>query len=86
MPRYLTRHNIACLTRQGARQLAEQMRSSPETGFLRVLVSLTDGHLIAEFEVASREVLEQWMEKSGFHYEWMSRIDLEATREEMRDL
>ena len=86
MPRYVTRHNIACLTRQGARQLAEIMRAAPEAGFLRFLVSLTDGHLLAEFDVASREVLEWWMEKAGIHYEWMSRMDLEATRDDIRDL
>lgn len=86
MPRYLTSHNIACLTRQGARQLAEQMRASREAGFLRFLVSLTDGHLIAEFEVASRDVLEQWMAQNGIHFEWMSRMDMEATREEFHDL
>ena len=65
MPRYVTGHNIACLTRQGVHELANLMRSSTEAGFLRFLVSLTEGQLIAEFDVASRPALEAWMKKSG---------------------
>ena len=47
---------------------------------------MTDGQLLAEFEVASREVLQQWLEKLGMHYQWMARMDFEATREGFRDL
>ncbi|MBI4458542.1 MAG: hypothetical protein HY648_00610 [Acidobacteria bacterium] len=86
MPRYMSGHNIACLTRQGARDLAELMRSSPEARFLRFLVSLTEGQLIAEFEPSSREALEAWMKTARIHYDWMYRMDLEATREGSRDL
>ncbi|MBI3896304.1 MAG: hypothetical protein HY313_10295 [Acidobacteria bacterium] len=86
MPRYITGHNIACMTRQGAQELAKLMRSSPEAGFLRFLVSLTDGQLIAEFDAASREALEEWMKEAGIHREWIFRIDIEATRESIRDL
>ncbi|OFW09054.1 MAG: hypothetical protein A3H27_06845 [Acidobacteria bacterium RIFCSPLOWO2_02_FULL_59_13] len=86
MPRYITSHNMACLTRQGARELAQTMRSSPGVEFLRLLGNMTDGQLLAEFEVASREVLQQWLEKLGMHYQWMARMDFEATREGFRDL
>ena len=86
MPRYVTGHNIACLTRQGAQELAKLMRSSVEAGFLRFQVGLTAGQLIAEFDAASREALEAWMKKSGIHYEWMFRMDMEATREGFQDL
>jgi len=86
MPRYLTSHNMACLTRQGARELAERMRSSPGVDFLRLLGNMTDGQLLAEFEVPSRDALQQWLEKSGMHYEWIARVDFEATRDTFRDL
>ncbi|MBI1956473.1 MAG: hypothetical protein HYS38_08780 [Acidobacteria bacterium] len=86
MPRYVTGHNIACLTRQGAQELAKLMRSSAEAGFLRFLVSLTEGQLIAEFDAASRQALEEWMKKAGIHHEWMFRMDMEATREGFQDL
>lgn len=86
MPRYLTSHNMACMTRQGARELAERLRASTEVEFLRLLANMTDGQLIAEFNAASREALQRWMEKSGIHHEWMQRVDFEATREAFHDL
>lgn len=45
------------------------MRSSAEAGFQRFLVSLTEGQLIAEVDAVSRQVLEDWMKKSGIHNE-----------------
>ena len=86
MPRYLTSHNMACMTRQGARELAERMRAASEVEFLRLLANMTEGQLIAEFQAESREALQRWLQQCGIHYEWMSRVDFEATREEFRDL
>ena len=90
MPRYVTSHNMACMTRQGARQLAEQIRTTaPASGdveFLRLLANMTEGQLIGEFNAASREAMEGWMKRSGIHYEWLRRIDFEATPTEFHDL
>ena len=86
MPRYLTSHNMACMTKQGARELAERMRASTTVEFLRLVVNMTDGQLIGEFNAASREVMESWMKQSGIHYEWLRRIDFEATRDSFSDL
>jgi hypothetical protein len=86
MPRYLTSHNMACMTRQGARQLAEQMRTATDVEFLRLLANMTEGQLIGEFNATSREAMEGWMKKSGIHYEWLRRIDFEANPTEFHDL
>ena len=86
MPRYLTSHNMACMTRQGARELAERLRASTEVEFLRLLSNMTEGQLLAEFNASSRDVLQRWMERSAIHYEWMWRIDFEATRDAFHDL
>ncbi|MBI2819354.1 MAG: hypothetical protein HYX73_05175 [Acidobacteria bacterium] len=86
MPRYLTSHNMACMTRQGAKELAERLRAAKEVEFLRLVANMTEGQLISEFEAASREVIEGWLKQSGIHYEWLRRIDFEATREAFHDL
>jgi hypothetical protein len=86
MPRYLTSHNMACMTRQGARQLAERLRADTEVEFLRLIANMTDGQLLAEFNASSREALQRWMEQSGIHFEWLRRIDFEATRDAFYDL
>ena len=86
MPRYLTSHNMACMTRQGAKELAERLRAAQEVEFLRLLANMTEGQLIGEFVAASREVIEAWFKQSGIHYEWLRRIDFEATRDAFHDL
>lgn len=86
MPRYLSSHNMACMTRQGARELAERMWAAKEVQFLRLVANMTEGQLIGEFEAPSREVIEGWFKQAGIHYEWLRRIDFEATRDGFRDL
>jgi len=86
MPRYVTFHNISCMTRQGAQDLGRRMTSDHNSGFQRFQVSLISGHMIAEFEAASREDLEKWLKKCNMHFEWMARMDLEATQDGSRDL
>jgi hypothetical protein len=85
MPRYLSSHNMACMTRQGAKELAERLRAAQEVKFLRLLANLTEGQLIGEFEASSRQVIEEWFMRSNIHYEWLRRIDLEATRDAFHD-
>jgi hypothetical protein len=86
MPRYLTSHNMACMTRQGARELAERLRASTEVEFLRLLCNMTEGQMLAEFNAVSREALQRWLEQSRIHFEWLRRIDFEATRDAFHDL
>jgi hypothetical protein len=86
MPRYLSSHNMACMTRQGARELAERMRAATEIRFLRLVANMTEGQLVGEFEAPSREVIEGWLKQAGIHYEWLRRIDFEVTPEAFRDL
>ena len=86
MPRYLTSHNMACMTRQGARELAGRLRAATEVEFLRLLANMTEGQLIGEFNAVSREAIEGWLTQSGIHYEWLRRIDFEATRDQFHDL
>lgn len=81
MPRYLTQHSLACLTRQGAEALAQRMQrgmqQEPAAFAVRVLVNMTEGKMIAEFEVESREALEAWLRAEKMHFDWMLRIEWE---------
>ncbi len=40
MPRYFTQHTLACLTRQGAENLAQRMQSGGPAHAERVLVNM----------------------------------------------
>ncbi len=78
MPRYLSQHTLACLTRQGAETLAQRMQGGGPASAERVLVNMVEGKMFAEFRSDSRESLEAWVQAEGMHYDWVVRIELEA--------
>jgi hypothetical protein len=78
MPRYLTQHSLACLTRQGAEVLAHRMQSGGTARAERVLVNMLEGKMFAEFHAESREVLEAWLKTEGMHFDWIVRIEWET--------
>jgi hypothetical protein len=78
MPRYLSQHTIACLTRQGAEELATRLHAASAVHTLRVLLCMQDGKLLVEFEASSREELEKWLAGEKFHFDWILRIEYES--------
>ncbi len=77
MPRYLTLHTLACLTRQGAEELVARLSTATDVAVQRVLVNLTEGKMLVEVEAAARESLEAWLRAEGMHYDWLLRIEYE---------
>src|ERR1700730_1403839 len=78
MPRYLTQHTLACLTRQGAENLAQRMESGGVARAERVLVNMLEGKMCVELRAASREGLEAWLKTEGMHFDWLVRIEWET--------
>ena len=77
MPRYLTQHTLACLTRQGAEALAQRMQAGGLARAERVLVNMLEGKMFVEFHAESRENLEAWLKTEGMHYDFLVRIEWE---------
>jgi hypothetical protein len=75
MPRYLTQHTLACLTRQGAEALAQRMQAGGTARAERVLVNMLEGKMFVEFRADSREALEGWLKTEGMHYDFLVRIE-----------
>jgi len=78
MPRYLTQHTLACLTRQGAEALAKRMQAGGLARAERVLVNMLEGKMFVEFRAASREDLEVWLKTEGMHFDFLVRIEWES--------
>ena len=78
MPRYLSFHSLACLTRQGAAQLSTRLFSASGVKTRRVQVNMMEGKMLVEFEAPDRDALEAWLKAEGFHYEWLMRIEFES--------
>jgi len=78
MPRYVTLHTLACLTRQGAEELARRLASARGVAVRRVQFNMLEGKMLAEFEAPDRESLERWLAAEKFHCDWLLRIELES--------
>jgi hypothetical protein len=77
MPRYLTQHTLACLTRQGAEALAQRMQAGSLARAERVLLNMLEGKMFVEFRANTREDLEAWLKTEGMHFDFLVRIEWE---------
>jgi len=77
MPRYLTQHTLACLTRQGAETLAQRMQAGGTARAERILVNMLEGKMFVEFRADSREALEGWLQAEAMHFDFLVRIEWE---------
>ena len=80
MPRYLSLHTLACLTRQGAGQRAKKFSSS-RVKARRVQVNMVEGKMLVEFEAPDRDTLEAWLAAEAFHYDWLMRVEYQSDSE-----
>jgi hypothetical protein len=39
---------------------------------------MQEGKMLAEFDAAGREELEEWLASAKFHYDWLLRIEYET--------
>jgi hypothetical protein len=78
MPRYISLHTLACLTRQGAEQLTSRLAAADRVTMRRVQVNMIEGKMLVEFDSPDRDALEKWFRDEGFHYDWVLRVEFEA--------
>ena len=78
MPRYLSQHTLACLTRQGAAELVRRTHAATEVTAMRVLLNMQEGKMLIEFEATDRAALEKWLAAENFHFDWLLRIEFES--------
>jgi DNA-binding PadR family transcriptional regulator len=78
MPRYLSQHTLACLTRQGAEQLSKRLHAATAVSTKRVLVNMHEGKMVVEIEALGREELEKWFAAERFHFDWLLRIEWQS--------
>jgi hypothetical protein len=78
MPRYISLHTLACLTRQGAEQLTARLAAADRVTMRRAQINMIEGKMLVEFDAPDRGALDQWMRDEGFHYDWVMRVEFEA--------
>lgn len=78
MPLYFSAHTTACLTKQAARDLIEQLLSATEVKVRRAVASQLGGRMLTEIEAPDQPTLEKFFESRYVNCEWMMRIDLDG--------
>ncbi|HEV2205488.1 MAG TPA: hypothetical protein VGR36_03045 [Candidatus Acidoferrales bacterium] len=78
MPRYLSQHTLACLTRQGAAELSRRLFATQTVTARRVLVNMQEGKMLVEFDAPAREDLERHLAAEKLHFDWLLRIEYES--------
>ncbi len=84
MPRYLSQHTLACLTRQAAAELVRKVYASAAFSARRVLLNLQEGKMVIEYEAAERTPIEQWLAAQKIHFDWLIRVEMESKDGELQ--
>jgi hypothetical protein len=86
MPRYISQHTLACLTRQGAEELARRLHAAKDVAVRRVVVNMQEGKMMVELEAPGREDAEKWLAAEKLHFDWLLRLELEFADGALRPL
>lgn len=79
MPRFLSHHTLACMTRQGAEALVQSLAAARGSVVLRRTAwNFVDGRMIAELEAPDRESAARWLDEKGMSPQWLMRIEYES--------
>jgi hypothetical protein len=79
MPRYLSQHTLACLTRQGAEELSRRLLGGEAVAACRVVFNMQEGKMLAEFQAPDREAVEGFLAAGKFHFDWLLRLEFQAS-------
>jgi hypothetical protein len=86
MPRYISQHTLACLTRQGAEELARRLHAAKDVAVRRVVVNMQEGKMMVELEAPGREDAEKRLAAEKLHFDWLLRVELEFADGVLRPL
>ncbi|HVB99410.1 MAG TPA: hypothetical protein VNJ12_08810 [Candidatus Dormibacteraeota bacterium] len=85
MPRYLSLHILACMTRQGAEALVRDLSAAAgPVALRRTSWNFLEGKMVAEIEAADAETAAAWLEQNSMQPQWLMRIEYESTGGELK--
>ncbi len=92
MPKFVSAHIIACMTRQDVERLAKRFSDEESDGIksLKVQCDTVLGRMVCEWEAPDRDALVEWLKKRHVHFrgdsEWVMRVQLETVDNEVTRL
>ena len=89
MPKFVSAHVIACMTRQDVARLLKRFKEEENTDVrnVRVLCDTLSGRMVCEWEARDRVVLVEWLKKCNVQIrgtgEWLMAVQYESVDAEL---
>ena len=77
MPRYISQHTIACITRQYLEKLIAELKRDESVKCLRFISDSLEGKLLCEFEARDKETVLAFLNAHEMHPQWVMRVEHE---------
>ncbi len=77
MPRYISQHTIACLTRQGLEKLIAELRRDEKVKCVRFVSDSLEGKLLCEFEAPDKDAVIAFLTAHNMKPQWVMRVEQE---------
>jgi hypothetical protein len=79
MPRYISQHTIACITRQYLEALIGELKRDETVKCLRFVSDSLEGKLLCEFEAPDKETVIAFLNAHQMRPQWVMRVEQEWT-------
>jgi hypothetical protein len=77
MPRYISQHTIACLTRQALQALIVELKRDETVKTIRCVADSLEGKLVCEFDAPDKETVVAFLNAHNMHPQWVMRVEQE---------
>jgi hypothetical protein len=77
MPRYISQHTIACLTRQALEALIAELQRDETVKTIRCVADSLEGKLLCEFEAPDKETVIACLTVHNMRPQWVMRAERE---------
>ncbi len=77
MPRYISQHAIACLTRQALRALIVELKRDETVKTIRCVSDSLEGKLLCEFEAPDKKTVVAFLASHNMRPQWVIRVEYE---------
>ena len=77
MPRYISQHTIACLTRQALQALVAELKRDEVVQTIRCVADSLEGKLLCEFEAPDKETVVAFLDVHNMRPNWVMKVESE---------
>ncbi len=77
MPRYISQHTVACMTRQALQALIAELKRDESVRCVRFVSDSLEGKLLCEFDAPDKETVLAFLEVHKMRPHWVMRVEHE---------